>query len=615
MNTPTGTFTAGTFHVYFEYAALQTAGYLPYINMRFSVGTLIGSVTNISPITVSGIDYWDCTLSITSGTPQVITSTPIGVSFAGIANGCYFFAVTSIAGIVPGMKVTSSYINSGVPTLITDVQNNTSLNFKDMCAPVILINGSVTSTMFTSTALSIQKASAGQANIPLVNVTNLVVGMSVSGTGIPTGSTITSIKSQFSNTLTASQSNYIGYVPIPNYVTISNNISAELTAGQSITFSYPDAAVGDTTLYFNTSLSSVDFGNFVSNRNGITGAAGIPTSAYITSYTTNSVTLSTSLTATVVGGTTLTFTPTWPTGSTTLQLAGTVTNVSVGSTVTAASGIASNTTVTAMNGNTVTLSQGTTAVLTPNTTLTFGFNGSNTTAFNRVYRGFYILTDTYPGLATLMGFTATKAPILPTYTTSTGFPQHGYGITLNAAVTTISGGYITKYTLDTGYSSTTSCAFDTTSFATVSPYGVFTCQTRDYPNMDYPRNIYISIDQLITRNRCSNNKFTYGSVFSKIPTNQSFGNTILYEPYSLREIYIPGLQLDALTIRLYDDDGNPIQWNGGHWTVILNITYNIDVGSAGIEDASMGRTYRPYLKRTNHDPLETSREFAHKRLR
>ena len=230
------------------------------------------------------------------------------------------------------------------------------------------------------------------------------------------------------------------------------------------------------------------------------------------------------------------------------------------------------------------------------------------------YRGFYIITDTYQGLPNLLGFTASKAYNLPTYKTLlSNSKQKGYGITVSYNLST------TTYILDPTYSASSHFT-DTTSFVTgvsgsIVSATVFTCLAPDFPSLDYPRNIYISIDQITTRNGCSNPKYSFGSILAKVPTNQTFGNTILYEPFGLKEIMVPGLSLDAFTVRLFDDYGDAIQWNSGNWTMILNVTYNIDVGAAGLEDASMGRTYRPYLQGTQHDPLTTSKEFALKRNR
>ena len=144
-----------------------------------------------------------------------------------------------------------------------------------------------------------------------------------------------------------------------------------------------------------------------------------------------------------------------------------------------------------------------------------------------------------------------------------------------------------------------------------------------FPNLEYPRNIYVSIDSISTRNRCACRKLPYGSVFAKIPNlstpvgnmGTTFGSYIYYCPAIPQEIYVPGLSLDSMTIRLYDDNGDPIQWNGGRWTITLSVKYAVDLGSAGMEDVTLGRTYRPYLKQTHHDPLETRNEFHRKRAR
>lgn len=144
-----------------------------------------------------------------------------------------------------------------------------------------------------------------------------------------------------------------------------------------------------------------------------------------------------------------------------------------------------------------------------------------------------------------------------------------------------------------------------------------------FPALDYPRNIYVSIDSISTRNRCACRKLPYGSVFAKIPNlstpvgnmGTTFGSYLYYAPTIPQEIYVPGLSLDSMTIRLYDDNGETIQWNGGRWTITLSVKYAVDVGSAGMEDVTLGRTYRPYLKQTPHDPLETRNEFHRKRAR
>lgn len=252
--------------------------------------------------------------------------------------------------------------------------------------------------------------------------------------------------------------------------------------------------------------------------------------------------------------------------------------------------------------------------------------GRTDASYKKYYLGFYIITDNFPGLPNMLGFTTSKARPLPTYNTvNLGQPQSGYGFSLTYTITSTTTGGVTTYkptyklnqgsplvyldSRDTTVTPTTRNSFTVNG----SPATVFTCRAVDCVSLDYPRNIYIVIDQIGGRNRCSSEKFSFGTVFAKVPTNQNFGGTILYEPSFAQETFAPGLTLDNLTVRLYDDNGNPIDWNGGHWTVILNIMQYIDLGSAGMEDVSLGRTYRPYLKRTQHDALHTAHEFARKR--
>ena len=47
----------------------------------------------------------------------------------------------------------------------------------------------------------------------------------------------------------------------------------------------------------------------------------------------------------------------------------------------------------------------------------------------------------------------------------------------------------------------------------------------------------------------------------------------------------------------------------------LSVLHYIDVGSAGIEDSTLGRTFRPYLHGTDHDALQTQHEIHHKKMR
>ena len=275
-------------------------------------------------------------------------------------------------------------------------------------------------------------------------------------------------------------------------------------------------------------------------------------------------------------------------------------------------------------------------------TLQFMNNYTNiTVGGTRIYecvKGIYLVSNNYPGLLNRLGFTTSKAYniSLPSYKYISDTVK-GFGITftLTQGVDVILGGtdvYV-QYDIDktlSPFAQTEIAPFQNgntmnnppssgiyyktnrTAFALIAP---------DWVNLDYPRNIYMSIDSITTRNRCACPKLPYGSVFHKIPNYQSttgalgnfFGNYILYQPIIPSEVYAPGLNLDSITIRLFDDNGNPINWNGGSWTVVVAVKYSVDVGSAGMEDVTLGRNYRPYLQQTQHDPLHTRKEFNRKR--
>jgi hypothetical protein len=130
------------------------------------------------------------------------------------------------------------------------------------------------------------------------------------------------------------------------------------------------------------------------------------------------------------------------------------------------------------------------------------------------------------------------------------------------------------------------------------------------PDLYYPKMIYVCVDQIHTPNRVSlpNNK--YGVVLCEFVNTAAFGDLLHSEPFNPFEYHIPNLKTNTLTVRIVDQDNNPINWNGGYWTLVLGLVY----GTQSQEDPTLGRTFRPLLKRTIHDPLMTSYERAAKRM-
>lgn len=246
--------------------------------------------------------------------------------------------------------------------------------------------------------------------------------------------------------------------------------------------------------------------------------------------------------------------------------------------------------------------------------------------YKHFYAGVYLISSNFPGLLAKLGFPFSASYTLPI---KSGF--RGFGINLNMKITSPSNSNSTHY-CNVSYevqNPTKNVYLDNTQFpkntlvgtSNIEYFSVGTLLANSWLELDYPRSIYVSIDSIITRNRCSNSKFPFGSIFARVPTANTIGNAtefgsiICYEPNTTHEILVPGLNMDQITIRLYDETGNAIDWNGGHWAMTLTVKHNIDIGSSGMEDSSLGRTYRPYLQGTDHDQLQTKNEFHHKKIR
>ena len=183
--------------------------------------------------------------------------------------------------------------------------------------------------------------------------------------------------------------------------------------------------------------------------------------------------------------------------------------------------------------------------------------------------GFYIITNTYTGLLVKLGFNlTTKSVLIGSY--------YGYKSLVTASNTTPS---ITAGNL---------------------------------PNLYYPKMMYVCVDQIRTPNRVSLDSNQYGIVLSEFINDSSFGSLMFSESYNMSEHHIPNLKNNSITVRIMDDDGSPIDWNGGTWTLVLGLQYGTQSHN---EDPTLGRTFRPFLSKTVHDPLLTSHERILKRNR
>jgi len=157
---------------------------------------------------------------------------------------------------------------------------------------------------------------------------------------------------------------------------------------------------------------------------------------------------------------------------------------------------------------------------------------------------------------------------------------------------------------ETGFSSVlaiTASDFETTTL---------TITSTNLPNLYYPQVLYVGIDQIHAPNRVALAKSNYGTILASFVVQASYGSLIHSSPNTPFQFHIPNLRTNAITLRVFDEDGNPVNWNGGYWFAIVGLQYGVSVP----EDASLGRTFRPILKRTRYDPLETifERNTRHK---
>ena len=100
-------------------------------------------------------------------------------------------------------------------------------------------------------------------------------------------------------------------------------------------------------------------------------------------------------------------------------------------------------------------------------------------------------------------------------------------------------------------------------------------------DLSYPRYLYISIEGINTNNRANLPNSSFKNMFSKIPVNCSFGELINYEPTQMSKQNVPNLHVQSLTVRIFDEYDDAVEFNNGFWSLSLSIQWAIDVGSTG----------------------------------
>ena len=132
-----------------------------------------------------------------------------------------------------------------------------------------------------------------------------------------------------------------------------------------------------------------------------------------------------------------------------------------------------------------------------------------------------------------------------------------------------------------------------------------TLTATNLPNLYYPQLLYVGIDQIHAPNRVALAKSNYGSILSSFVVEGAFGSLLYSRPNMPFEFHIPNLKTNTITLRVFDEDGSPINWNAGNWFAIVGLQYGVNLA----EDPHLGRhPWRPILKRTRYDPLETQRD-------
>lgn len=208
----------------------------------------------------------------------------------------------------------------------------------------------------------------------------------------------------------------------------------------------------------------------------------------------------------------------------------------------------------------------------------------NSTFASHIYSGFYLLTNTYKGLLSTLGFDTAKSYDIPTYDVS----LRGVGVYLTPTVTYASNVMTVSYTVDSSWQldKSQSGAYTVSSSGVTSP-GIL--------DLSYPRSINIVASGIPTNNRSVTPNLSYGNLFANVPITVGFGETISYEPFTSFPLQITNFQLTHFTVSILDEDGEAVNFHNSKWKLVIGINWTYDLGAAGEEDTSQGRTtINPY---------------------
>ena len=222
-----------------------------------------------------------------------------------------------------------------------------------------------------------------------------------------------------------------------------------------------------------------------------------------------------------------------------------------------------------------------------------------------IYSGIYVLTDNYTGLLETLGFNVSYlSPLL------TGKPHYGFGVKLDPRIDvtgTEADPIITpNYAVDGNWAA----PINASNAYSINTLGYFT--SGSVANLSYPNCIYISIDGIQTKNKTTLPNI--GNVFATIPVPLLFGSKICHMPYTSFIHNLPNFNLNSLTVRTIDENGELINWNGCFWKLVLGLTWTTDYARES-QDRMQDKMMKPPVFGGYYDPLTTEEEAYRKRAR
>jgi len=217
----------------------------------------------------------------------------------------------------------------------------------------------------------------------------------------------------------------------------------------------------------------------------------------------------------------------------------------------------------------------------------------------RVKINIWIRAENYKGLLLTLGFKISDFEVLPTANS-----HYGVGVQLTPSVAFATSTSTVTYTINLNFPNLNDLS---KSYAIDSSGNITTPEIID---LSYPRYLYISIEGINSSNRANLPDSSFKNMFAKIPISSNFGELINYEPTQMSPQNVPNMHVQSLTVRILDEYGEAVDFNNGFWSLSLSIQWAMDIGSAGMEDITMGRTHRPVYFNGGHDPLHTYPEFV-----